>query len=251
MISFEEIRGGLEGGELFLEYLPTVDLETGRCVGAEALTRWRRPGGVVVPPDEFIPQLEGTPLSGPLTYWVLETAAREVGALLRRRTDLFLSINVPPELLGRGGVSSTIRHAGIGDLVGQLVLEITERGLPDQLGFEALRLATEAGCRIALDDAGERGAHLVFLSRVCAVHQVKIDKSYVHRFSLEPWEPGMDWLRSLAALARTSGVEVVAEGVETVEQTDLLRAAGIRLAQGYYFSPPIPAQELMRFIEVH
>jgi len=245
MISFEEIQAGLVRGELFLEYLPTVTLATGRCVGAEALTRWRRPGGIV-PPDEFIPVVEGTPLSGPLTYWVLETAAKEVGALLRSRPDLFLSVNVPPELLGRGGVASTIRHAGIEDLAGQLVLEITERGLPDQLGVDALDLAAEAGCRIALDDAGHGGTHLIVLSRVRVVHQVKVDRKYIERLPLEA--SCLDWIRNLAAFARSSGVEVVAEGVETAEQVELLRAAGVSLAQGYYFSPPLPAHELTRFV---
>lgn len=245
MISFEEIHAGLERGELFLEYLPTVELATGCCVGAEALTRWRRPGGVV-PPDEFIPLVEGTPLSGPLTYWVLETAAREVGALLRGRPDLFLSVNVPPELLGRGGVASTIRHAGIADLVGQLVLEITERGLPDQLGLDALEFAAEAGCRIAFDDAGQGGAHLIVLSRVRVVHQVKIDRMHINRLALEPQI--LNWIRGLAAHARTSGAEVVAEGVETAEQAELLRAAGVGLAQGFYFSHPLPAPELVRFM---
>ena len=246
MISFHEIRTGLERGELFLEYLPTFELETGRCVGAEALTRWRRLGAVV-PPGEFIPLVEGTPLSGPLTYWVLETAAREVGDLLRGHPDLFLSVNVPPELLGRGGVAATVRHAGIGDLAGQLVLEITERGLPDQLGLDALRLAAECGCRIALDDAGQGEAHLLILSRVCAVHQVKIDREFVGRIGREP--AGLDWIWNLAALARTSGVDVVAEGVETARQAELLRAAGVGLAQGFHFSPALSAEELALLVE--
>lgn len=246
MFSFEEIRTGLERGELFLEYLPTISLETGRCVGAEALARWRRPGGVVSP-EEFIPVVEGTPLSGPLTYWVIETVAREVGDLLRGRLDLSLSINVPPELLGRGGLASAIRHAGIEDLVGQLVLEITERGVPDRLGIDALHLAAEAGCRIALDDAGQGGANLIVLSRIRTVHQVKIDRTYVGRIAVVASD--LEWIRHLAALARTSGVEVVAEGVETAEQAEILRAAGVGLAQGYYFSRALPVQDLMRFVE--
>jgi len=243
---FEEIREGLERGELFLEYLPAVELATGRCVGAEALTRWRRPGGVMRP-DKFIPFVEGTPLSGPLTYWVLETAAREIGDLLRARPDLYLSVNVPPELLGRGGVASTIRHAGINDLIGQLVLEITERGLPDQLGIDALQFAAEAGCRIAIDDAGHGGAHLIVLTRVCKVHQVKIDRACILRLTSDPAE--LDWIRSLVTLASTTGVEIVAEGVETTEQAELLRAAGVGLAQGHHFSPALPADELTRFVE--
>lgn len=243
---FEEIREGLERGEFFLEYLPTIALDTGRCVGAEALTRWRRPGGVVRP-EKFIPFVEGTPLSGPLTYWVLETAAREIGDLLRAHADLYLSVNVPPELLGRGGVASTIRHAGIADLADQLVLEITERGLPDQLGMDALQFVAEAGCRIAIDDAGQGGTHLIILSRVCTVHQVKIDRACVYRLALE--SPDLDWIRNLAALAHTTSVEVVAEGVETTQQVELLRAAGVGLAQGHYFSPPLSAPELTRFVE--
>ena len=246
MIGFDEIQTGLDRGELFLEYLPTVALETGRCVGAEALTRWRRPGGVV-PPDEFIPVVEGTPLSGPLTYWVLETVAREAGALLRARPDLFLSVNVPPELLGRGGIAYTIRRAGIADLAGQLVLEITERGVPDRLGVDALQLAAEAGCRIALDDAGQGGAHLIVLSRVRVLHQVKIDRGSVGRLAGDP--SVLEWIRTLAALARSADVEVVAEGVETAEQAELLRAAGVGLAQGHHFSRALPVHELARFME--
>jgi EAL domain-containing protein (putative c-di-GMP-specific phosphodiesterase class I) len=242
----KEIRTGLERGEFFLEYLPTVELGTGRCVGAEALARWRRPGGVVGP-EAFIPFVEGTPLSGPLTYWVLETAALEIGALLRSRPKLSLSVNVPPELLGRGGVASAIRYAGIADLTDQLVLEITERGLPDQLGIDALQFAAEAGCRIALDDAGHGGAHLLVLSRLSAVHQVKIDRARVQRIA--PYTLDLEWIRSLVGLAHASGVEVVAEGVETSEQAALLCEAGVSLAQGHYFSRSLPAQELMRFVE--
>lgn len=243
---FEEIRRGLEQGEFFLEYLPTFELSTEVCVGAEALARWRRPGGVMRP-EKFIPFVEGTPLSGPLTYWVLETAAREVGGLLRSRPELSLSVNVPPELLGRGGVAAAIRHAGIEDLIDQLVLEITERGLPDQLGLSAIEIAAEAGCRIALDDAGHGGAHLIILSRLCAVHQVKIDRTRVGSLALG--SPDLDWIRNLTALARTSGVEVVAEGVELAEQAELLRGAGVSLAQGHFFSPPLSAEELKLFVE--
>jgi EAL domain-containing protein (putative c-di-GMP-specific phosphodiesterase class I) len=128
-----------------------------------------------------------------------------------------------------------------------LVLEITERGLPDQLGVDALELAAEAGCRIAFDDAGQAGAHLIILSRVRGVHQVKIDRGYIRRLAHEP--AGLDWIRSLAALARTSGVDVVAEGVESSGEAQLLRAAGVGLAQGYHFSRALPAHELTRFVE--
>src|SRR5881394_3003390 len=98
------VRTGLEAGEFYLEYLPIVALATGRCVGCEALARWRRPAGVVMP-DDFIPLVEGTPLSGLLTYWVIETVARELGDFMRSQDDIVVGINVPPELLGRGGLA--------------------------------------------------------------------------------------------------------------------------------------------------
>src|SRR4051812_33470696 len=82
MISADAIRDGLTHGEFFLEYLPTVSLADGKCVGAEALSRWRRPSGVVQP-AQFIPLIEGTYLSGMLTYWVLETVAKDLGDWLR------------------------------------------------------------------------------------------------------------------------------------------------------------------------
>src|SRR3954447_1736357 len=151
MITLEEIRVALTEGEFFLEYLPTVTLAEGRCVGAEALARWRRPSGVV-PPGEFIPLIEGTPVSGLLTYWVLETVAKEMGEWLRAHAEAHISVNVPPEILGRGGLEYAAAKAGLADLKGQIILEVTERGLPDQQGVAALEAASRDGVRIALDD---------------------------------------------------------------------------------------------------
>jgi sensor c-di-GMP phosphodiesterase-like protein len=98
----EDIRAALDRGELFLEYLPTVVLADSHCVGAEALVRWRR-GDVVLPAGAFIPLIENTPVSGTLTYWVLDTVAAQLGAWLTANADVHVSINVPPEILGRGG----------------------------------------------------------------------------------------------------------------------------------------------------
>jgi len=103
MITVDAIQAGLNQGEFFLEYLPTISLADGRCVGAEALARWRRPSGGV-PPLEFIPLIERTPLSGLFTYWVMETVAEELGGWLREHGEAHISINVPPEIVGRGGL---------------------------------------------------------------------------------------------------------------------------------------------------
>ena len=151
MISLDAIRAGLTGGEFFLEYMPIVSLADGRCVGAEALTRWRRASGLVQP-DEFIELIEGTHLSGTLTYWVIETMAKELGDWLRAHKDAFLSVNVPPEILGRGGLEYAAMKTGFSELRNQIIIEVTERGIPDNLGVATLEAASRSGVRVALDD---------------------------------------------------------------------------------------------------
>jgi sensor c-di-GMP phosphodiesterase-like protein len=115
MINLDTIRSGLKGGEFFLEYLPTISLDDGHCVGAEALIRWRRPSGII-PPDDFIPVAENTPLSGLITYWVMETVGEELGDWLRDHDDVHVSINVPPEVLGRGGLEYAASKSGLNNL---------------------------------------------------------------------------------------------------------------------------------------
>src|SRR5262245_4087783 len=123
MITIDTIREGLQHREFFLEYMPTISLADGRCVGAEALSRWRRPAGVV-PPAEFIPVIEGTHLSGLLTYWVIETVATELGAWLQDHEETHIGINVPPEVLGRGGLEYAATKAGLAELRRQLIMEV-------------------------------------------------------------------------------------------------------------------------------
>src|SRR5436190_21257199 len=120
MITVDAIRDGLAQREFFLEYLPTVSLVDGRCVGAEALARWRRPDEVVQP-DDFIHLIEGTYLSGLFTYWVLETVASELGDWLRAHRDAHIGINVPPEVLGRGGLEYAAEKTGLSEIRNQII----------------------------------------------------------------------------------------------------------------------------------
>jgi EAL domain-containing protein (putative c-di-GMP-specific phosphodiesterase class I) len=243
MIRFDAIRDGLAQGEFFLEYLPIVSLADGRCAGAEALTRWRRPSGVV-PPGEFIHLIEGTHLSGMLTYWVFETVAKELGDWLRVHKEAYISVNVPPEILGRGGLEYAAKKTGLSDLRNQILLEVTERGIPDKLGVAALEAASLSGVRIALDDVTLTGTHLAVLSR-CTLDMIKTDRSLTNQIT--PECPCPAWLSGLSALLQTTRVEVIAEGVETAAQAEALRAAGIPMAQGYYFSRPISADKLKAY----
>lgn len=239
----DDVRQGLDAGEFFLLYMPTMDLATGKCVGAEALARWQRPGGIV-PPGEFVPLIEQTAVGGLLTYWVIETVAREFGDYLRQNPEFHLGINVPPEILGRGGLEYVGRHAHIVDVSRQFILEVTERGLPDQQGLDSLVSVSKRGVRIALDDVTLNGIKLALFSRG-HIDIVKLDRSLINRIT--PDEPHPEWLDSVTALVRLGAIEVIAEGVETEEHLKALRLAGVPLAQGYYFSKPIGADALKEF----
>ena len=238
MINLDAIRTGLAQNEFFLEYLPVVSLVDGSCTGAEALIRWRRPTGVVQPAD-FIPLAENTPLSGLITYWVIDTMAAEMGDWLRANHEAYISINVPPEILGRGGMEYAANKSGLLGLSSQIILEITERGVPDLLGVNAINNAWGMGVRIALDDVTlTGGGNLAVLSR-CNIHIIKLDIDLVSQIG--PQCPCPEWLEGITALLRSSSLEVIAEGIETEQQFTTIRAAGIKLAQGFYFSRPIPA----------
>jgi sensor c-di-GMP phosphodiesterase-like protein len=243
MINLDAIRDGLAQGEFFLEYLPTVSLADGRCTGAEALARWRRPSGVVQP-GEFIHLIEGTYLSGMLTYWVFEAVAKELGDWLRAHKETYIGVNVPPEILGRGGLEYAATKTGLSELRNQIILEITERGIPDQLAVATLEAASRSGVRIALDDVTLTGTHLAILSR-CTLDVIKIDRSIVDQIT--PDCPCPAWLSGLSGLLQSTRVAVIAEGVESEAQAESLRAAGIPTAQGYYFSRPISAEKLKAY----
>ena len=245
MIDTQSMQDGLARGEFFLEYLPTISLVDGRCIGAEALIRWRREAGIVQPMD-FIPLAENTPVSGLISYWVIDTVAAEMSAWLKAHRDARIAINIPPEIVGRGGIAYAATRSGLADLAQQIVLELTERGLPDAIGIEAIRNgAKRRRVRIALDDVTLDGAASVALLARGSFDVIKLDRNLVSQIDADHPRPA--WLDELAALAHLPRLEVVAEGVETVQQLETLRAAGVHSAQGFYFSRPLAAADFMAF----
>jgi sensor c-di-GMP phosphodiesterase-like protein len=241
----DEIRRALDKREFFLVYLPIVSLYDGRCVGAEALIRWRRGNEVVVDACEFIPSTERTPLSGVITYWVIDTVAAEIGAWLVHNPDALISINIPPEILGRGGLEYAAVKSGLRSRLRQVILEVTERGVPDQLGLDALNSVPNSGARVALDDVTLSGANLALLTR-CKFDIVKIDRALITQLAPGDVEP--TWMAGLKTLLQTAAsLQVIAEGVETTHQAEALRAAGIQMAQGHHFSPPLEAAAYKRY----
>ena len=244
MITPRDIRAGLTKREFFLEYQPIVALQTGDCVGCEALLRWRR-GNQVIGPADFIPLAEESSLIGLLTYQVVEIAARELGPWLLAHPHLFIGINLPPSLLGRGGIEYAAQQTGYAQtLRRQLVLEVTERGIPDSIGLAEMEAAAQTGVRFAMDDVMLDGGNLAVLARA-RFHIIKIDRMQVTE--IVPGDELPEWLQGLAALRSAAELQVIAEGVETPEQERVLREAGIPMAQGYLFSPPVSATAVQLF----
>lgn len=239
----EDIRAALDRGELFVEYLPTVTLAGSHCVGAEALIRWKR-GNVVLPAASFMPHIENTPISGTLTYWVLDTVAAQLGRWLADHPDAHISINVPPEILGRGGLAYAATRSGLQSRVNQIVLEITERGVPDRLGIEALNLMAAKGVRLALDDVMMSGANLALLTR-CKFSIIKLDCELIGH--LLPGQPAPEWLDGLGSLLRSCSLEVVAEGVQSEYQARTLSSIGVQMGQGHFYSATLSAPAFMQF----
>ena len=246
-LDLAEVEAAFAARELFLAYQPIVALKDGSCVGAESLIRWRR-AGRALDASEFMPLTDRTPLSGMITYFVIDTVASELGAWLAEHESAHIGINIPPEVLGRGGVDYAAVKSGLRERAKQLILEITERGIPDELGLAALNRVAETGARVALDDMTLSGANLALLTR-CHFDLVKIDQTLVAQLAQGQAAPA--WLEGLTALLRTTPLEVVAEGVETGHQADVLRESGVQLAQGHWFAEALPADEFMRYYARH
>ncbi|MDF3822493.1 EAL domain-containing protein [Leptospira sp. 96542] len=243
--SNEDVVSGLEQGEFHLEYMPIVSLTSGDCVAAEALIRWKKDGRAVSP-AVFIPEIEGTPAIGLLTYWLVEQVAVELGAWLRAHRDFHISINVPPELFGRGGLQYAAHHAGVKDLYPQFVLEMTERGSPDHISLEGLRSARRLGLGIAIDDVEADGLSLVLLART-KLDYIKLDKSVVDQIASEGLiEQTKEEIRRVAASGHPI---VVAEGIEHELQAKKLMELGVQWGQGWFFSKSLPVAAFLAFLQ--
>jgi sensor c-di-GMP phosphodiesterase-like protein len=242
-----EVKAALYGGNLFLEYLPMVSLRDHRCVGAEALIRRRR-GSQIIKPLQFIPLIENTPVSGLVTYWVIDTVAKELATWLRAHDGVHLAINIPPEVFGRGGLEYAAAKSNLLSLANKFVLEITERGVPDKLGVAELNARRRGGVLVALDDVGASETSLLVASQV-RVDILKLDKACVGQMARNEWSAQR--MATLASLIHAADVAVIAEGVETDVQEASLRNAGIEMGQGWLFSHPLSATDFMKYFSAH
>ena len=243
------LRTAVTRDEFLLHHQPIVDVRTGLVTGFEALVRWQRPGAGLVAPMEFIPIAEETGLISPLGAWVMRQGLVELRDWIDRRACTpytRMSINASARQLRDHDfvaiVDEALHHANLP--ASQLWVEITETAILADMdaSLDTVRRLRSLGVRIALDDFGTGYSSLSHL-RKFPIDRIKIDRSFVS--SLESNADDRSLVGSILVLARELGKDVVAEGVETAEQLAILAKLGCPKAQGYYFSRPLPAAELL------
>jgi len=241
-----DLRRAIEGEELTVHYQPIIALESGALTGFEALVRWEHPTRGPIPAGEFIPLAEETGLITSLDRWVLMTACRQVRRWQERfpaHADLMLSVNVSGgEMAAPGFVEQITRvlHA-TGLAPRHLKMEITERVLVEHIQEAAFVLdqLRALGVRISLDDFGVGYSSLQYLQRF-PIDMMKIDRAFIHGQGVAVENPVI--VRAIVTLAHTLGMQVTAEGIETVAEHDELRVLACDFGQGYHFSPPVSAE---------
>ena len=246
-----DLRAALVRGELRLFFQPIVSLTTGEVVGAEALARWDHPVHGWVPPDRFISLAEDTGLIGSLGAWVLGEAARQLATwreTVPSAAGMEVTVNLSPLQLREPGLVEAV-DATLGEHnlpPAALKLELTESSLMEDpiTAAGVLRALKRREVQVYLDDFGTGYSSLSTLHRL-PLDALKIDRSFVGGMDggTTGAHKGAEIVRTIVALARSLGVRVVAEGVETHEQLAALRALGCDFAQGYLISPPLPAGE--------
>jgi diguanylate cyclase (GGDEF)-like protein len=240
------LRKAVEQGELFLHYQPKYDLATRNLVGVEALMRWRSPDGGLISPVRFVPVLEQTGLIFEAGQQVLSAAKRAHHDWKARGLNApRIAVNVSALQLRRKTFVADVREAlgDIGDDGGGVDLEVTESLLMTDVdeSIEKLRALRALGLRMALDDFGTGYSSLAYLSKL-PLDTLKIDRSFVHGMTENADYTSI--ISTIISLAQALRLKVIAEGVETEQQAQLLRLLRCDQVQGYLFSPPVPAEKL-------
>ncbi len=240
-----DLRHAIEDDQLFLLYQPIVALSGGRITGVEALVRWAHPERGTLSPADFIPSAESSGLVVPLGRWILRAACRQMATWIDEHgtaAPAVVNVNASARELREPGYAADVAAALAenGLPAHRLAIEVTETTMLEAGPAVAnLRTLRELGIRIALDDFGT-GFSTLTLLQDCPVDELKLDRTFTQA------EAGGRPTVAAAVmhLAQGMGLDVVAEGVETVQQADRLRQLGYPAAQGYLFARPMPADRL-------
>lgn len=244
------LRQALASDEFIVYYQPQIDTFTKELVGAEALIRWNRPGFGLVPPGEFIPIAEETGLIVDIGYWVLEQVCRK----LREWEDqsvspVRVSVNLSPRQFTDKRLMETIRsilnNAGVSpEWIG---FEVTESLIVENIeyAFQTLQELQEMGFQISLDDFGTGYSSLSYLKKL-PIDKLKIDRSFIQDIVTDKSDLAI--VKTIMTLSKSLDISVIAEGVETSEQVDILKTHECDQIQGYFFGRPLPEKEFLKYL---
>lgn len=251
-LMLRDLQKGLDKQEFLLYYQPIVAMQTGRTVKAEALIRWDQPVRGRVNPGDFIPLAEESGLIVPLGEWIFKEAAQQVAAWRKSFSpDFVLSVNVSPVQLLSAELDCSAWLENIKELEippNALIMEITERMLleSDKASDEKITELQAAGIELALDDFGTGYSSLSYLKRF-SIDYIKIDRSFVCNLHRDSEDVAL--CQAIIVMAHQLDIQVVAEGVETQEQHNILLEAGCDFGQGYWYCKPVTAAELTQRLQ--
>jgi diguanylate cyclase (GGDEF)-like protein/PAS domain S-box-containing protein len=239
----------MERKQFDVHYQPIVDLSTGAMVGAEALLRWKHPHRGMISPSEFIPVAEETDLILGIGAWVLEEACRELVVWQATAPSMSVAVNLSVRQLAAPDiavlVADVLDRTGAG--AGTLTLELTESLFMEDVDYFATTMngLKALGVRLSIDDFGTGYSSLSYLKRF-PVDEVKVDRSFVDGLGSDPNDSAL--VAAIIAMAAALGLDVIAEGVETLDQLDNLQRLHCQRAQGFYLARPMPAEAFRRLV---
>jgi diguanylate cyclase (GGDEF)-like protein len=239
-----ELRKAIEKGELELVYQPQIELFSNKIVSVEALLRWNHYERGIIAPKEFISLAEETGLIVPIGAWVLNEACKQTKKWQDEGLNLSISVNLSNRQFITDNIVETVKNVLRENKLEPhyLTLEITESVAIANMEDTLLKLKelTEFGVNISLDDFGKGYSSLSYLSKL-PIHQVKIDKSFIQDIHDKTKK---EIVSSINNIAHSLGIKVVAEGIENIEQLQILRSFNLDLAQGYYINVPTPSNKI-------
>ena len=248
-----DLRRGLERQEFQLYYQPIVSLKTGEITGFEALIRWQHPQRGLVSPAEFIPLAEETGLIVPIGWWVLREACRQLSAWkiqFPEYQSLVMSINLSAKQFTQTNLVEEITQILWETEVpaNSLKLEITESVIMDnaEIATTMLFQLQSLGIQLSIDDFGTGYSSLAYLYRF-PTHTLKIDRSFINKIDIDSEQ--FEIVRTIVTLAANLGMDVVAEGVETLKHLAQLKALNCGSGQGYLFSKPVDSQMAAKLLQ--
>ena len=242
------IERALAGNDLFLVYQPVIELANGCPVAVEALLRWRNDEGQVMTPDLFLPLIESQGMSARLTERVCELLVQDLPPIVRDHPGFMVGLNIAAQELSDRRLAQRMRqlkqdlHLG----PGQLVVELTESSLVEsEQALPVIESMRQDGIRIAIDDFGTGYCSLSYLSSI-PFDILKIDRAFINAAGTDSVIGPI--AEHVVTLSRAMGVDALAEGIESAEQSVQFRAMGVKYAQGYFHGRPMPVAELVDFL---